>query len=127
MLQIIAKLMGRTKPGTDLPNRFGANVFAVCRRKTIRTYFPAPPIRKPLRHLRLPSARELVRGDDEKCPALIETSCAPQRDDAAAQQDQHGHSYGRGPSPTYLHIRDPREDSKCREYRDDRSNQHPIQ
>ena len=127
MLQIIAKLMRRAKPGAKLPNRFGTNVFAVYRRKTIRTYFPAPPIRKPLRHLRLPATRGLVCGDDENCAALIEASRAPKRDNAAAQQDQHGHSYGRGPSPTYLHMRDPREDSKCREYRDDRSNQHPIQ
>jgi hypothetical protein len=33
MLQIIAKLMRRAKPGRKLPNRFGANVFAVYRRR----------------------------------------------------------------------------------------------
>jgi hypothetical protein len=77
MLQIIAKLMRRAKPGRKLPNRFGANVFAVCRRKTVRTYFAPPAIRRGLCHLCLPATRELVCRDDEKFPALIEASCAP--------------------------------------------------
>jgi hypothetical protein len=48
MLQIIAKLMRGTKLVSRLPNRFGANVFAVCRSQPSRTYFPAPAIRTPL-------------------------------------------------------------------------------